>query len=1108
MPLHNSAQYVPAHIQAATAAGMTLDEDILILSPDAPLKSVYTNTAGWNPAQTRCGTVTSTLLYPTQVPVPADFTTDPGYDGTTPNASSAVLLSDGVTIKQQQPLHVCGTGGTVTAQYVFPDNNIRSGDGIRGAHGGSGLSSMGGSLRVGELVPDGALTHALKINLNSPFLAYNNDGTRGYRWPAVAADSNAPSTYTGTSSALEMGALLALKPDFNVAALRTEPARILARALQSYGGYVADTTGWDVYGFETEWGTGGRVRDSFRSTWGWDFSVPKLSSCVDTSSECKWAKDMADVFTALNVVDNNTVNTIGGGANAQTGTSYRRAPQAPPFIPLAPTGTPANALDRSGMSVRQSSALGSGSTNNILDGNLASRWVSQAVQSNALMLQIDLGSVRDLTGLVIDAGRGSQKYLRSYSLYLSSDPNFWGTWTAGASGVSSTRLAISFAQTSARYITLQLGYDAPGQPWEIAELWPIGTGVSASGSRDPWLWPFAANSIWNTPIGSGANYVLPEHFQPGTGHNSDGEFHLKLNSADPLRQVYGVPLWTNRCADTSQPQTAPDGSPLRINLPDDFILDDVVTVGGYNTPNDVTSLLQADGSLIALEPFARCSVGGNAFGYVKNDTGNESLTGLGIYGAHYGSGLSGFGGSIRFGELTSTADLHHVLKLNVPGDYLYYDSSNPENRVGGVVLDGKGYRWPADRNDSGAPTNYKGSLSTKAAKMGALLAIPSSTNINTLGLKTTMALKLAKALQNYGTYIVDDSGAITPTFAQYSFSMSKEAEGEFYEKMGYSFSQDNSATGVARDWFDDFGKLISALAVVDNNTPGAVGGPGTRLVAQALPAFGATDTTVPSAPSSLSVTGRTVNSVSLSWTGSTDNVAVMRYDIFDGARKLLSTYGKTTATLTGLNPNTALNLSVKAVDTGLNLSIASNTVTTSSKDGYTEAFDLGTAPGWTLPSGVTVEYNHLRLNGFSSSKLTALYDTRSWSGPYVLSLNLWTDGQDNNGKTRLIFNSSASGYYAVEFGGGTSNTVTLHKNLGGTDSVLATFSGSYPIWNAGAPTVQLTYSSGSITVTGIKADASTTLFNGVLDGSLTSGKFGIEVLGMQSFTDNVVLTLN
>ena len=42
------------------------------------------------------------------------------------------------------------------------------GDGIGGAHGGSGLSSIGGSIRLGELLPGAPpIPHALKIELGN-----------------------------------------------------------------------------------------------------------------------------------------------------------------------------------------------------------------------------------------------------------------------------------------------------------------------------------------------------------------------------------------------------------------------------------------------------------------------------------------------------------------------------------------------------------------------------------------------------------------------------------------------------------------------------------------------------------------------------------------------------------------------------------------------------------------------------------------------------------------------------------------------------------------------------------------------------------------------------
>jgi len=53
----------------------------------------------------------------------------------------------------------------IGSQYVFDDQDIY-GSGMVGAHGGSGLSAIGGALRCGELTPtSGAIRHALKMNL-------------------------------------------------------------------------------------------------------------------------------------------------------------------------------------------------------------------------------------------------------------------------------------------------------------------------------------------------------------------------------------------------------------------------------------------------------------------------------------------------------------------------------------------------------------------------------------------------------------------------------------------------------------------------------------------------------------------------------------------------------------------------------------------------------------------------------------------------------------------------------------------------------------------------------------------------------------------------------
>lgn len=338
MPIHKNAQYADAPIQPSSQWGVAADENILILRPNAPLKTVYVTTAGWDANLTRCGTVETSKVHfgGTRVPIPDDFRTDPGYNGTTPNQSAAILMPDGVTIKQTQPLHVCGFGGTVVSggdtQYgawSYPDDNLKTGTGLRGAHGGAGMSSIGGTIRLGELRPGTTFHHVLSLQVDGKYLAKNNDGSKGYRWPASAADSNVDWYYTGTNPQMEIGALMAIAPSFNINALRTEPAKIIARALRDYGTYVVDTTGWDVYQFAYEWGPDGRFTDQFKTDWGFDVDDASKPDCSDSSDSCLFSKDIADLMLGLKVIVNNASTTIGGGPNGDV--ANRRALQAPPF---------------------------------------------------------------------------------------------------------------------------------------------------------------------------------------------------------------------------------------------------------------------------------------------------------------------------------------------------------------------------------------------------------------------------------------------------------------------------------------------------------------------------------------------------------------------------------------------------------------------------------------------------------------------------------------------------------------------------------------------------------------------------------------------------------
>lgn len=321
-PIGSNAVYLDAQIQQAFAAGMTVDEEIISLDRNAPMIDVYINNAQWNPSLNRCP-IEGPLMF--SVPLPTSFIISPAtWDGSTPNSQTALLMPDGVSLRGTQPLARCQPG-FATSRWQVADVNIYS-EGSLGMHGGSKLSALGGTLRLGELRPSsGPIKHSLKVNL---FGAKNYNYTpsnQGYRWPAIAADSYAPSNY-GTQrtnpivEACRMGALLALKPDFDINAIgfETEPAKILAQAFKDYGAYIVDDTAWDVYALCTEWSPNGKFTEQFQTDWGFPMSVYNKNNA--------WARDMDKIFLNLHVVDNNSPTAIGGGGTP-------RAALAPPFEP-------------------------------------------------------------------------------------------------------------------------------------------------------------------------------------------------------------------------------------------------------------------------------------------------------------------------------------------------------------------------------------------------------------------------------------------------------------------------------------------------------------------------------------------------------------------------------------------------------------------------------------------------------------------------------------------------------------------------------------------------------------------------------------------------------
>ncbi len=325
--------------------------------------------------------------------------------------------------------------------------------------------------------------------------------------------------------------------------------------------------------------------------------------------------------------------------------------------------------------------------------------------------------------------------------------------------------------------------------------------LSQTPTRDKFLWPFASTSPWNMPIGSKARYI-PANIAKAGYAAADREYFFKLKDGDPLRPVYAPGAWgEGRCTGKKYLDT-------KLPIPDDLIVPDA-TSKPYSTPNNASAFLMPNGrTLVQLEPLARCQKGGSIYGWRFPDV---DIYGDGIGGAHFGSGLSSIGGSIRQGELTSNQPIRHALKVVIWGEkYLYYSASNP------------GYRWPADRADANAAKQYHGK--NPSLVQGTLLAIPPNVTEKNLNLQTPAAKKLFRALQDYGAYVVDDAG-----WDAHYFAVEKGVTEEFRKSFGYDFE------GSSGPFYEDFMKLFQAFSIVDNNGPKSIGGGGTLRVALAPP---------------------------------------------------------------------------------------------------------------------------------------------------------------------------------------------------------------------------------------------------------------------------------
>jgi hypothetical protein len=237
------------------------------------------------------------------------------------NDTFALLRTDGDSAAQGQTLqlqpggnpNVGGVGG-----YTVPDVSITTSQGITGAHGGSSLSCLGGTLTLADLTGAGVISHACKVLFNG-LMFYSQ---RGFQWPAGNADGgfDQPGNvnyYGGSNPLIVEGALLALPPSINPLTRYTDPLiRRIATALQNFGCYIVDNT------------ASGPGNATAVIEMNWD-AAPAFKGGPTFNA------DLLRMYEDLQVISNSTEATPGGGALG----TRRLAPFAPPFTAAPKIGT-------------------------------------------------------------------------------------------------------------------------------------------------------------------------------------------------------------------------------------------------------------------------------------------------------------------------------------------------------------------------------------------------------------------------------------------------------------------------------------------------------------------------------------------------------------------------------------------------------------------------------------------------------------------------------------------------------------------------------------------------------------------------------------------------
>ncbi len=585
--------------------------------------------------------------------------------------------------------------------------------------------------------------------------------------------------------------------------------------------------------------------------------------------------------------------------------------------------------------------------------------------------------------------------------------------------------------------------------------------MSGSLTRDPSQTPFASDSVFNLPLGLGAQWQYNGQLASANAFVNTIETGYTENiytssASDPLVTI------TNSAAAGGTPGTfqvhIPVGAVAAAGNDATFSVDDTSTgtwygFGGFNwTGSNTATVSQGSG---------------------ESDTGS----GIQVSGSNWDEGV----GTIRQSDLQA-GTINHMLRVAVPTDMLqsYYPTAYQLAPNA----------WPQTQEDGNGPSAYSGTI-----PYGVTVGIPANAVEPAAVAADAGANMLWHALQDHGAMIRDSGGSGNTVV----FASDQNVAG-----------QDPLILGM-----DQFGsQIMSETQILANQGPNSVNGGGTPIVPLDPPAVdggGSTSTPPPPPPTSATGSGGSGGSGSTTTTTPSSSAGIVTPSsggsVTDGSGNVwtLSSGGVTvengnpivtgsdTGALTAVNGviwgQSATNASWYTYangnwqeqssappSSGATTSVTSGTTTTGSGSGSTTTTAPASTAGiltpssggsvtdasgavWTLSSaGETVVNGNPLVSGSQTSGLTAVNGV-IWGESSTN--NTWYTYVNGSWQQQASAPPSASGSATAASGSQTSTTISASNttiNVQGSDQMVF-ITGSND-------TVNLTGTTGTITDSG------------------------------------------